>query len=165
MRLEIITEKNNAEFIFTQGSLTGDSNRKNYTPDQFELSWKEWLKFVVLYDDSEIVGFGAIRDFGDYARIFDRYFVFPEFRQLGLGNNEFCKIFANFMIENVEGKIPFISMEHARRRGVLQNAVEACNSVLEKSNHLKMLGGLFETVPGSWQNIAININHDHFDLN
>lgn len=165
MHLETITDKNLAEYIFTQGRFTGDKNSKNYTLSDFNFNWDKWLKFYVLYDNSSVVGFSGIRNYGKYARVFDRYFIFPEYRKQGFGDGEYCQIFVKELISNTFGRIPFFSIEHALKRSVLFNAINSCNEVLPEHLHFHALPGMYETAPNSWQNIAIQKPHLTIDLN
>lgn len=162
--LKIVSDKEVANHIFTQGSLTGDTNSKNYTQKNFDKSWPGYLVFMVLYDGEDVIAFGGAKDYGKFARIFDRWFVFPEYRQCGLGDNEWCKQFIIPLMEHIGDRIPFISMEFARRRPVLQKAVDAWNEVLPADKELHILDGLYETVNNSWQNIAIPKSVTSIDL-
>ena len=162
--LKIIKDKELANIIFTQGSLTGDTNSKNYTQKHFDKSWPTYLVFMVLYDGKDPIAFSGAKDYGKFARIFDRWFVFPEYRQCGLGDNEWCKQFIIPLMDNIGDKIPFISMEFARRKPALEKAVKAWNNVLPKEKHLRVLDGLYETVPNSWQNIALPKSEPGIDL-
>ena len=162
--LKIIKDKEEANRIFTQGSLTGDTNSKNYTQKHFDKSWPTYLVFMVLYDGEDPIAFSGAKDYGRFARIFDRWFVFPEYRQCGLGDNEWCKQFIIPLMDNIDDKIPFISMEFSRRKPALEKAVKAWNKVLPVEKHLRVLDGLYETVPNSWQNIALPQSEPGIDL-
>jgi hypothetical protein len=154
-----------AETIFVQANLTDDPNSKNYTVDQFNKSWDKWIGFFVLFnEDAEAIAFSGIRDFGSYARIFDRYFVFKHVRKCGLGDNNFCQYMVNTLLLHCNGKIPFFSMEFQKRRNVLQHAVISCNNMLLPSQHFYLLDGMYETAPNSWQNIAIQTPHVSIEL-
>lgn len=153
-----VTDRSIAKNIFTQGLLSGDKNSKNYSLSQFELGWdKEWKSFFVLYDNDKPVSFCAIRDYGEYVRIFDRYYVFPKYRNNSLKHDEKCKMFINELINKkyIGSKIPFFSIEHKVKRPAILKAVESVNAELPADKHFHTLDGLYETVPNSWQNIAI----------
>ena len=164
MRLVPITDKDLTRHIFTQGYFTSDKNSKNYSINDFNYSWDKWLKFFVLYDGESVVGFSGIRDYGNYARIFDRYFIFPEYRKPGFGDGEYCQIFVKDLVSNVSGKVPFFSIDHAPKRSVLFNAIGSCNSVLPSDQQFHALPGLYKTAPNSWQNVAIQKPHLTIDL-
>jgi len=162
--LKIIKDKELANFIFTQGAFTGDANSKNYTQKNFDKSWPTYLVFMVLYDGENPIAFSGAKDYGKFARIFDRWFVFPKYRQAGLGDNVWCKHFINPLLEHIGNKIPFISMEFARRKPALEKAVKEWNKVLTPENQLHVIDGLYETVPNSWQNIALPCKYNTIDL-
>ena len=42
MKLEIISNKKEAKYIFMIGLLTEDNNRLNYSSKEFELAWNDW---------------------------------------------------------------------------------------------------------------------------
>lgn len=165
MDLKRINDKKIAQEVFVRGSLTDDRYSKNYTLDNFENGWINWLSFYILYNDDDVVGFSGIRDFGDYARIFDRYFIFPKYRKKGLGDGEYNRLFIETLIDNVDDKIPFFSMEFDKRRPVIHNATRTCNEVLPENKHFHVLPGLYETMPNSWQNISIQKPHTTINLN
>lgn len=161
-----VYNKHLAQTIFTQANLTNDYNSKNYTQYQFDKGWDEWWAgYFVLFDQDQPVAFCSLRYFADtHMRIFDRFFVFPKYRKPGLGDNEYCQIMLPLLLENCENRIPFFSMEFAKRRKVLQNAIDSCNQVLAQGQQFHLLDGLYETAPDSWQNIAIQQPHNSIDL-
>lgn len=165
MEFKLVDDKEQARIIFSEAFASNDTNSKNYSPEQFEKSWNKWLKFYVLFDGDDPVAFSGIRDFGDYARIFDRYFVSRRYRQNGLTNNEFCKMIVPVLVDQTEGRVPFFSMEFLKRRPVIQDAIRACNEVLPEDKRFHLLPGLYETMPNSWQNIAIQVPHTSISLN
>lgn len=164
MEFKQVTDKAAAKFLFTQAYLTDDGNASNYSPEQFEESWNKWLGFFTLSDGDKIVAFCGVRDFGDYARIFDRYFVVPDTRQDGLGNNQYVLDIINPILEYVGGKIPFFSIEGEDRRNTMEKTIEVINDCLDEDKQFHLLDGMHETVPGSWQNIAIQKPHDTFKI-
>lgn len=161
MDLRLIENKDTAEWIFTQGMFTEDENRNNYSPDQFNKAWDNWLSFYVLYDDEEVVAFCGIRVFDeDYARIFDRYFVMPEYRNQGLQHKEWSTLLVKRLVEDTitQGYKPFFSIQTEKKRRAIQTAVKTFNKYIKEE--FKVLDGLYCTVssskdnPNSWQNIA-----------
>ena len=165
MHLEIVSDKALAKFIFTQGSLTDDTNSKNYTPKQFEIAWPLWLNFYVLYDGSDVVCFTGIRKFaGGYARIFDRYFIEPDYRLKSLAHNEYSLYMVQTMCDDViaSNMIPFFSIQEEKKRRALEVAVLKFNKCLSSKNAFHVLDGMYNTVTigCSWQNIAIQKPHN-----
>ena len=163
MQVKQITDKQRALEIFCEASMCGDRNASNYSLAEFELGWAAWLGFYTLGDSP--TAFCGVRDFGKYGRVFDRYFVYPEFRKPGVAYNHFCQLIIPSLIEACGDKIPFFSIEHATKRGVLETAVASCNEVLPDSAKFHCLPGLYETAANSWQNIAIQVSHTTIDLN
>lgn len=161
-----ITNKSYAEYIFTQGYLTGDRNSYNHSSKQFESSWGKWLSFFVLYDNADPVAFCGIRDFGKYARIFDRYMVLPKFRGTGLSENSYIKFISLPLVESAikHNKIPFFSIERENRRRSMNNATRVLNESLTDYK-FHVLPGMYETVLDSWQHISIIDTCDTIDLN
>jgi|TARA_B110000285_G_scaffold201441_1_gene236083 hypothetical protein len=155
MNLQIISDKNKAKDIFVTAMMYDDNNRLNYTEDEFNTAWKKWLNFYVLYDDKNVIGFCGIRKFeGGYGRIFDRYFIMPEYRYDSLRHKEYSlDIVSRLMHDCKEANlIPFFSIEKGRR--IIELAVKKFNNKLLKEDQLKVLPGLYGTTPTSWQNIA-----------
>lgn len=165
MHLKKITDKQQAKFIFTQGSLLSDHNKKNYTDEQFEKAWSKWLGFFILKDNNNIVCFCGIRSFGEYVRIFDRYLVFPEYRNQTLNNASYSIQMIETLLKNTNNKIPFFSIEHKLKRPALLKAIKKFNEVLKPEDHFHALPGLHETAKNSWQNIAINVKYNKIKLN
>lgn len=165
MEFKTIADIDEAHEIFVFASTTTDFNSKNYTSEQFYKSWPKWIDFSVMFEDGEPVLFCGIRNYGDFARIFDRYFVFPDKRLRNLSNNEYCRLIVADQISKAKEKIPFFSMEFLKRRPVLQNAIDACNEVLPEEHHFHLLPGLYETAPNSWQNVALQKPHTWISLN
>lgn len=165
MEFRLVTDQSIAKKIFMRGISTNDTNSKNYTLDHFEKGWKSWLSFHVLYNDYNVVGFSGIRDYGDYARIFDRYFIFPKYRKTGLKAGEYNRLFITQLMNHTQGKIPFFSMEFAKRRPVIFNATRVGNEELPEDKQFHVLPGLYETMPNSWQNISIIKPYDTISLN
>lgn len=166
MEFKLITNKLYAEYIFTKGHSTGDRNSYNHSNKQFESSWEKWLSFFVLYDGGDPVAFCGIRDFGKYARIFDRYMVLPKFRAMGLGDNSYIKFIALPLVESVikYNKIPFFSIERENRRRSMNNATRVLNETLTDYK-FHVLSGMYETATDSWQHISIIDTCDKIDLN
>ena len=50
----------------------GDPNKENYNETDAKLSWRQWIYFYSIQD----VMFCGMRDYGKFARIFDRFFIF-----------------------------------------------------------------------------------------
>ena len=48
----------------------GDPNKENYNESNSKLSWKKWIYFYSI----ENVLFCGLRDYGDFARIFENIF-------------------------------------------------------------------------------------------
>lgn len=159
MDLKLITDKEYAQYIFTQGVFTNDRNSKNHTIQQFELAWKSWLGFFVMYKNEDPVLFSGIREFGIHARIFDRYMVFPEHRRNGLRANEYVQEIVNELINHVPTHTPFFSIERVNRRRTTINTTKSINKVLPKDKQFHVLEGMYETAPNSWQNISIQKPH------
>ena len=164
MDLDIIKDKSLAESIFLNGALTGDRNSNNYTSKEFVQSWNRWIEFFVLWDNGKLVGFSGIRDFGNYARILDRYFIMPEYRAKGINDYQYNKLFVPALVDHCQGKVPFFSVERITRRRSIQKAIDSCNTVLSNENHFHLLDNMYETAPNSWQNIAIRIDHNSLNL-
>ena len=164
MDLKVITDKSLAESIFLKGSTTNDRNAINYTLKEFNQSWNRWMKFFVLWDNENVVGFSGIRNFGEYARILDRYFIMPEYRAKGIGDNQYNQIFVPTLVNNCHDKVPFFSVERSTRRRSIQKAIDSCNEVLPLNYHFHLLDEMYETAPRSWQNIAIRTDHNTLDL-
>tara|TARA_B110000238_G_C16109109_1_gene431861 strand:- start:266 stop:769 length:504 start_codon:yes stop_codon:yes gene_type:complete len=164
MEFKQITDYDVARYIFTQGYLTGDRNSKNHSVKQFDKGMKEWLGFFVLYDGDDPVLFTTIRKFGKYARIFDRYMVFPEYRSNGLGDNQWNQTIINPILDHVGDHIPFFSIERVNRRGSIAKATRSINEVLPQSKQFHVLDGMYETVHNSKQHISIQKPHTIINL-
>lgn len=163
MDLKRVDSKDLAWAIFRQGQLSNDENRLNYTKNQFDIAWPLWTNFYYLKDKRDIVCFCGARKFGrDQVRIFDRYYVFPDYRSNSLKHSEHSAVMVREMIDDaIKIKLqPFISIQELRKRRSLELAVNKFNKYLEKDVQLKVLDGLYCTVPkskdkpSSWQNIA-----------
>ena len=156
MKLKIISDKNKAKYIFMTGLLTEDNNKPNYTETEFNIAWNNWLNFYVLYDDKDnVISFCGIRKFdGGYGRIFDRYFIMPEYRYNSLRHKEYSLDIVTQLVDDCKKAklIPFFSIEKGRR--TIELAVKKFNKHLLKEDQLKVLPGLYGTTPTSWQNIA-----------
>ena len=159
MDLKLITDKEHAQHIFTQGFFTNDRNSKNHTIQQFELAWESWLGFFVMYKNEDPVLFSGIREFGIHARIFDRYMVFPEYRTKGFRGNEYIQEIVNPLINHIPDHIPFFSIERVNRRRAITNATRSINEVMSSDKQFHVLEGMYETVPNSWQHISIQTPH------
>ena len=155
MNLQIISDYRKAKNIFMIARLYEDSNRKNYTEEEFNLAWRNWLNFYVLYDNDNVIGFCGTRKFnGGYGRIFDRYFIIPEYRNNSLAHKEYSLDIVSRLVDDCKEAelIPFFSIEKGRR--TIELAVKKFNKNLLEADHFKVLDGLYSTVPNSWQNIA-----------
>jgi len=161
MKLEIISDKNKAKYIFMTGLLTEDNNKPNYTETEFNIAWDSWLNFYVLYNnEGNVVSFCGIRKFkGGYGRIFDRYFCMPEYRILSFLNEDEVYIFyflPKLMIDcRNAGLIPFFSIQSDKKKKVSKLVAKKFNKLLPSKDKFKVLDGLYCTAPGSWQNIAM----------
>lgn len=164
MDVKQILDKQQAKYIFCQAFMFDDRNAKNYSQDQFELGWKDWLGFFTLQDERSVISFCGIRQYGNHARIFDRYFVYPDYRKQGLDIAEHSVLLVKTLINSCEDKIPFFSIEHRSKRLALLRAIDKFNSVLPVDKHFHALNGLYQTAPNSWQNIAILKPHKSIDL-
>ena len=156
MKLLIISNRNKAKYIFMMGMLTNDKNRFNYTENEFNIAWNNWLNFYVLYDNNTIIGFCGTRKFdGGYGRIFDRYFIMPEYRYNSLRHKEYSLDIVTQLVDDCKKAklIPFFSIEKGRR--TIELAVKKFNKHLLKEDHFKVLDGLYGTTSYSWQNIAM----------
>jgi len=132
-----------------------DSNRYNYTEYEFNLAWNKWLNFYVLYDNNNVIGFCGTRKFdGGYGRIFDRYFIMPEYRNNSLAHKEYSLDMVAKLVDDCKeaGLIPFFSIEKGRR--TIELAIKKFNKKLLEEDHFKILDGLYSTLPNSWQYIA-----------
>lgn len=160
MEFKLITNKLYAEYIFTSGNNTDDENKDNYTHAQFNSSWADWLGFYVLYDGTKPVTFCGIRTFGKYARILDRYFVMPEYRNTSLGHKEWSLLMIQRLVSDSvnAGYQPFFSIQTAKKRRAIEVAVKKFNKCINEE--FKVLDGLYCTFPeyrdneNTWQNIA-----------
>lgn len=170
-KIKAIEDKSIAENVFTQAYLCNDRNYKNYNLEKFNWHWQyNWIKFFVMFDNDNPVSFSGIRDFGKYARIFDRYFVFPEYRHVfGKSSNEKVNFYIHTLIDPkfIGDKIPFFSIERINRRRSIINATERINKVLSEDKKFHVLDGMYEVVSNSWQHISIkrpyNINLNRRD--
>jgi hypothetical protein len=161
VHFKLVTDKELAKYTFSQAYLTNDNNRNNYTLDQFEKAWKKWIGFYVLYDDINVVAFCGIRQFDNQeARIFDRYFVTPNYRSISLVHTEWSSIMVKKLVDDCikNGYQPFFSIQTAKKRNSIQKAVSTFNKHI--IDEFRVLDGLYCTVPTSrndpncWQNIA-----------
>ena len=158
-----MTDKDRASKLFRYAYLCEDENYANYTEHEFETAWQKWISFFVIDNDGDPVAFCGIRDYGDYARIFDRYFVFPPYRNQGLRHAEHSLQLVQHLVDYTiqHNKIPFFSIQGAHKRNALIKAVNKFNGILNKDSQLHVLPDLYNTVGGSdeketyWQNIAI----------
>jgi|TARA_B110000908_G_scaffold69894_1_gene84291 hypothetical protein len=163
VEFKIVRDKELAKLIFIQGHLTNDENKNNYTVDQFEKAWAKWIGFYVLYDDVHVVAFCGIRKFDNHeARIFDRYFVMPDYRKGSLAHAEWSSIMVETLVNDCieNGYKPFFSIQTAKKRRAIDVAVLKFNKYTKDTHEFKVLHGLYCTVPTSrddptcWQNIA-----------
>lgn len=163
MDLRRVDNKDLAWTIFRQGQLSNDENRLNYTKGQFDIAWPLWTNFYYLEDKGDMVCFCGARKFGrDLVRIFDRYYVFPDYRSNSLKHSEHSVVMVKEMIDDaIEIELqPFISIQELRKRRSLELAVDRFNKYLNDDVRLKVLDGIYCTVPkyrekpSSWQNIA-----------
>ena len=155
MDLKIISDYRKAKQIFMTALMYYDNNRSNYTEKEFNIAWNKWLNFYVLYDNNDVIGFCGTRKFNDgYARIFDRYFIMPEYRYDSLRHKEYSLDIVKKLVDDCKeaNLIPFFSIEKGKRTTEL--AVKKFNKHLSKEDHFKVLDGLYNTMPDSWQNIA-----------
>lgn len=150
--------------IYKSAYDVGDPNKENYNSLDAELSWQKWIYFYSVED----ILFCGLRDYGSFARIFDRFFVFPKYRRQGLSITSKSNNDASYSVKIVSklvddcldvGKVPFVSIQERRKRNALVRACDEWNGVI--NNHkFKMLPGLYCTVPDNmndekcWQNIA-----------
>lgn len=163
MEIKNINDKETAWSLFREGQLTDDYNRLNYTTEQFKVAWSEWINFYALYDKDDPVCFCGARKFGNsLVRIFDRYYIFPDYRSNNLKHATHSTLMIKRMIHDSfsNNLQPFISIQEYRKRGSLTIAVKKFNKYLDNNKQLKVLDGLYCTVPSqkqkvtSWQNIA-----------
>jgi hypothetical protein len=171
MHLKIINNKESAQEIFTMALLYKDHNVNNYTEFQFNKAWPLWLNFYVLYNRDDPVAFCGIKKYeGGYARIFDRYFVFPKYRKKSLSDNEHSLFMIQKLVDdcNKEKLIPFFSIQYEKHRKALEIAVKKFNKCLYPHNTFHILDGMYCTVPERknnindlkcWQNIAVKYPH------
>ena len=164
MEVKQVFSKHDAMLIFCEAFMFDHKNAKNYSPAQFELAWASWLGFFVLYDNDDPVAFCGIRQYRRYARVFDRYFVYPQYRHQYLSTAEHSMLLVNNLINMCNDKIPFFSIEHRSKRPALLKAIARFNSVLPKDKQFHALDGLYETAPNSWQNVAILKPFTNIDL-
>ena len=156
MHLEIISDYRKAKRIFMTAMMYDDINRYNYTEYEFNLAWKSWLNFYVLYNEDDVVVFCGIRKFnGGYGRIFDRYFIMPEYRYDSLRSRWYGLDIVSRLVDDCKeaNLTPFFSIEKGRRSTEL--AAQRFNKHLLEEDHFRILDGLYETMPNSWQHIAI----------
>lgn len=142
-------------------------NQENYSPEQFEIAWGSWLGLYTLQTKTSVVAFCGIRDYGTHSRIFDRYFVMPEYRSEGLNHAEYSLQMVQTLIDDsvdMHEKIPFFSIQEARKRNALSLAVKKFNRVLNTDTQLHVLPDLYNTAPESpdsyynekcWQSVAV----------
>lgn len=163
MELKRVSDIDLAWTVFRQGQLTDDENRSNYTRDQFDFAWPLWTNFYYLKSKDDIVCFCGARKFkNNLLRIFDRYYVFPDYRSNTLRHSEHSILLVSQMIDDALSlnMQPFISIQELRKRRSLEMAVYRFNKYLNKDTKLKVLDGLYCTVPElknkstSWQNVA-----------
>ena len=164
MDVRQILNKQEIKHIFCEAFMFDDRNAKNYSEHQFELGYRQWIGFFTLQDAEKVVAFCGIRQYGAYARIFDRYFVHPDYRKQGLDISEHSTLLVNILINSCEDKIPFFSIEHRSKRPALLRAIDRFNSALSTDKQFHALDGLYQTAPNSWQNIAILKPHKSIDL-
>ena len=164
MDVKQILDKQQAKYIFCQAFMFDDRNAKNYSQYEFEQGWKDWIGFFTLQQNNTTVAFCGIRQYGNYARIFDRYFVYPDYRKQSLDVAEHSMLLVNTLINRCEDKIPFFSIEHRIKRPALLKAIDRFNSILPQDKHFHALDGLYQTFPNSWQNIAILKPFNSIDL-
>ena len=126
MEFKKIEDKELARLIFIQGQLTEDENINNYSVDQFNLGWNDWTSFFVLYDNLKVVAFCGVRQFdGGYARIFDRYFVFPKYRNNSLAHQKWSSNMIELLVDECidKGYQPFFSIQTRKKRRAAEVAV------------------------------------------
>tara|TARA_Y100001958_G_C21191961_1_gene519961 strand:+ start:134 stop:655 length:522 start_codon:yes stop_codon:yes gene_type:complete len=161
--IKAVEDKLSAKSIFTEAHLCNDRNYRNYTPQEFDKYWgNSWIKFFVMFDKDNPVSFSGVRDFGRYVRIFDRYFVFPEYRHIfGKSSSEKVNFYIHTLTDPkiIGDKIPFFSIERINRRRSIINATERINEVLPEEKKFHVLDGMYEVVNDSWQHISIQRPH------
>ena len=156
--------------IFTRGAMTDDENAKNYTAQQFERAWPKYtVGFFVFFDGNEPAAFCGVRDYGDkYARIFDRYFIEPDYRKPSLSHRHLLRnprargegIFSPLMLPTLTqavieaDRIPFFSTQWTSKRRAFTTIVDSFNKELTDMKY-HVLDGEYETAHESYQLIAM----------
>ena len=77
-------------------------NSVNYTIDKMKKRWEKYLTFTLLTYYNKPLAFAGIYDYGNnLVRICDRYYVFPEYRNINLSFSlcitwfGYCFLFSN----------------------------------------------------------------------
>jgi len=161
VEFKIIKDKAKAKHIYIQASLTSDENHANYSEEQFEKAWSAWIGFYVLYNKLDPIAFCGIRIFDDqYSRIFDRYFVFPKYRNNSLAHQKWSSNMIELLVDECidKGYQPFFSIQTQKKRRAAEVAVKTFNKYIK--HQFKVLDYVYCTVPTNkedpncWQNIA-----------
>lgn len=144
--LRVITDKEEAGDLFRWASHSNHPNAKNYTVKELESAWPNWSHFIS-YDD---IAFCGIRIFGDYQRIFDRYYVDEAHRNSGLAHAKYSLHMLDYQIENTSK--PFFTIE--KQRKALETAVRTFNEHLN-TEYFEALNDKYYTFGTSLQHVAI----------
>ena len=133
-------------------------NSGNYSVDKMRKRWEKYLTFTLLTYYKKPLAFAGIYDYGNnLVRICDRYYVFPEYRNINLS---FRQRPANNWIIPHHHKYAksndyecFFSIQTLKKRRSLEKSVKHVEHL-----GFKLLDGLYATCdPKSedcWQNIA-----------
>lgn len=150
-----------------------DNNSKWFDPnvkDSVINTIDEYLYWTILVDsDDQVLAFAAIDDkkFKQYEciRLMSRTFYHPSIRRRHIRyeyNNETAPVMImlqkqmKFVESRTESLI--ITMEKATHRGNLDQFFKKCNKLF---NHKwKLLPGMYQTTPSSWQNLGVYGDRD-----
>lgn len=172
MEFKAVADKQVASDLFKIAHSFSHENQNNYSQQQLETSWDEWIYFYCLIDGDNVVAFCGSRAYNHpYTRIFDRYFVMPEYRKQGIAHAEYSLLMVQQLVDDAKmlGYVPFFSIQEARKRNALKIAVKKFNKVLRSDTQLQVLDDLYCTFPQdinnekTWQNIA-SLNGYDLDL-
>tara|TARA_B100000085_G_C18559973_1_gene519109 strand:- start:2156 stop:2620 length:465 start_codon:yes stop_codon:yes gene_type:complete len=144
--LKVITDIEEAADLFKWANSSNHHNAKNYTRYELDKAWDSWTHFIS-YD---YIAFCGIRKFGNYQRIFDRYYVDENYRNEGLMHAKHSLHMLDFQIQKTD--IPFFTIE--KQRKAIEIAVKTFNNYLEEE-YFEVLNDKYYTMPNSLQHVAI----------
>jgi hypothetical protein len=164
-----IKEFNKLSGLFILASSLPHENSKNYTIENMQKRWSNYLMFNVLEYKGMPISFSGVYKYDDnLVRVVDRLFTMPEYRQRFMSKDIIEKIrpAADYFIPyqtkwaKARGFDCFFSIQTSKKR----NAVKRLTKLISDDLDYRLLPGLYQTSSNEitgWQNVSAttdNIN-------